>query len=81
MSEKIVSDKDILGGKHRVEGTRVRVIDVVGSYQELGWDVEEISEEYDLTPQQVLVALKYYYDNKAQIRDELVSEARENVNA
>lgn len=60
MPAKIVSSEDTMGGKHRIEGTRIRVIDVIKSYQELGWDIEEISYEYDITPQQVLDALKFY---------------------
>ena len=81
MTESIVSDEDVLGGKHRIEGTRVRVIDVVESYQELGWDVEEISDEYSITPQEVLTALKFYYDNKAVVRKEITSENRDGINA
>lgn len=46
----IVSSEDIFGGKHRIEATRVRVIDVIEAYQELGWDIEEISYEYDIEP-------------------------------
>ena len=59
MAETIVSTEDVLGGKHRIEGTRVRVIDVIESYQELGWDIEEIAYEYELEPQQVLEAMKF----------------------
>lgn len=40
-------------GKHRIKGTRVRVIDVIESYQELGWDIEEIATEYEIEPQEV----------------------------
>ena len=28
--EKIVSSEDVMGGQPRIEGTRVRVVDVVG---------------------------------------------------
>lgn len=79
MSAEIVSSSDTMGGKHRIEGTRIRVIDVVKSYQELGWDIEEIAEEYDLTPQQVLEALKFYYDNKKEVRQEFLD--RKKINA
>lgn len=76
---EIVSTEDTLGGKHRISGTRIRVIDVVESYQELGWDIEEIAEEYGLTPQQVLSALRFYYDNKDVVRQEFLEG--DNVNA
>ena len=75
---EIVSTEDTLGGKYRIKGTRVRVIDVIESYQELGWDIEEISEEYGLKPQQVLEALKFFYDNKETIRKEFMKGAEEN---
>lgn len=68
----IVSDEEVMGGKHRIEGTRVRVVDVVESYQELDWDIEEIASEYNLTPQQVLEALKFFYDNKSVVRNEFI---------
>ena len=73
MSLDIVSSEHIMGGKHRIEGTRIRVIDVVESYQELGWDIEEIATEYDITPQQVLEALKFYYDNKKMVRSQFMN--------
>ncbi|WP_153550680.1 DUF433 domain-containing protein [Candidatus Nanohalobium constans] len=57
----MVSTEDVLGGKRRIKGSRIRVIDVIESYQELGWDIEEISHEYNLTPQQVLDAMKFYH--------------------
>ena len=72
---KIISTEDTLGGKHRIEGTRIRVIDVVESYQELGWDVEEIASEFKVSPQQVLEALKFFYDNKEVVRNEFVAES------
>lgn len=40
---EIVATEDTVGGKHRIQGTRIRVIDIVESYQELGWDIEKIS--------------------------------------
>jgi uncharacterized protein (DUF433 family) len=77
---EIVSTEDTLGGKYRIKDTRVRVIDVVESYQELGWDIEEIAEEFGIKPQQVLDALKFFYDNKETVRGEFMDEGG-NVNA
>ena len=76
----IVATEGTVGGKHRIEGTRIRVIDVVECYQELGWDIEKIVQEFGITPQQVLAAMKFYYDNRKTVRNELLSEG-ENVNA
>lgn len=76
-SESIVSSEEHFGGKHRIKGTRIRVVDVVEAYQELGWDIEEISGEYGIKPQQVLDALRFFYDNKETVRRELNSGVNE----
>ena len=76
----IVATEGTVGGKHRIEGTRIRVIDVIECYQELGWDIEKIVQEFGITPQQVLAATKFYYDSRKTVRNELLSEG-ENVNA
>lgn len=60
---KIVSTEGVVGGRPRVEGTRVQVEDIVTAYREMEWSIERISSEYDLKIQAVLEALKYYYDN------------------
>jgi uncharacterized protein (DUF433 family) len=35
----------------------------VESYQELGWTLEKIADQYRLDIEEVLEALKYYYQN------------------
>jgi len=60
---KIVSTEGTVGGEPRIEDTRIQVKDVVSAYRELEWGIERISSEYDLKVQEVLEALKYYYDN------------------
>ena len=60
---EIVSSEDTLSNSPRIAGTRVRVIDVVESYQELGWTLEKIADQYRLDIEEVLEALKYYYQN------------------
>jgi len=66
---EIVETEGVVGGKPRIEGTRVQVADVAQYYTELGWSIEKISTELDLTPDQVLEALKYYYKNSKVIRE------------
>ncbi|MEF8835809.1 MAG: DUF433 domain-containing protein [Candidatus Thermoplasmatota archaeon] len=65
----IVETEGVVGGNPRIEGTRVQVADVAQYYTELGWSIEKISTELDLTPDQVLEALKYYYRNSKVIRE------------
>jgi len=67
----IVSTDGTVSGSPRIAGTRVRVIDVVESYQELGWTLEKIAEQYSLDMEQVIDALRYYYRNTKQIREEM----------
>ncbi len=67
----IVSTEGTVSGSPRIAGTRVRVMDVVESYQELGWTLEKIAEQYSLDMEQVMDALRYYYRNTEQIRDEI----------
>ncbi len=71
---EIVSTPGVVGGRHRIDGTRIMVIDVVERYQELGWSIEKISRELDITPVQVTEALKFYYQNPKMIRQELRDE-------
>lgn len=63
MTAEIISTKDTFGDKYRVRETCVRVLDIVESYQELGWAVEEIAKEFGLNPQEILEALKFFYEN------------------
>ncbi|MFW6305090.1 MAG: DUF433 domain-containing protein [Candidatus Saliniplasma sp.] len=59
----IVSTEGTVSGSPRIAGTRVRVIDVVESYQELGWTLEKIADQYSLDMEQVIDALRYCYRN------------------
>lgn len=68
---RIVSTEGTVSGSPRIAGTRVRVIDVVESYQELGWTLEKIADQYSLDMEQVIDALRYYYRNTKQIREEM----------
>ncbi len=59
-----------LGPKPVIRGTRIRVEDIVGWYQEQDWSVSKIVEEFPhLTPAGVHAALAYYWDtNPGMIR-------------
>jgi uncharacterized protein (DUF433 family) len=74
----------VCGGRARVEGTRIRVHNVVSLHKE-GASDEKIREAYPaLTPAQIHAALAYYYDNSEEIDAELgedeqfFTEAEEN---
>jgi len=76
MEVRIVKTEGIVGGKARIDGTRIRVIDIVEDYEILRNTIEEIAESYGITVVQVLEALKYYYENPEAIREEIKSEKR-----
>ena len=58
LSPGVISDPQIIGGKPIVEGTRVPVKVVLVDIAQ-GMSVQEVSEEYDLSEQQVKDALNY----------------------
>ena len=62
----IVSTKGVCGGKARIDGTRVRVMDVVALHLQGLFPAEILDAYPDLTLAQIHSALAYYYDNKME---------------
>ena len=63
----IVSTEEVCGGKARIDGTRIRVMDVVALHLR-GVVAAEILDAYPhLALAQVHSALAYYYDNREEI--------------
>lgn len=57
----IVKTPEVLGGKPRIDGTRIGVFTIGESIREGGQTIEEILDGYpDLSHQQVTAALSYY---------------------
>jgi len=56
----IVQTEDVLGGKPRIEGTRIPVYQVGVLAREQGWDYDEFAEAFDLSEPEVDAALDYY---------------------
>lgn len=77
MGQVIVSSEDVLGGKHRIEGTRIRVVDVVGYYEERGLEPEEIADKFGLELEEVYEALLYYYEHPKEIRRQMYDQQHE----
>ena len=83
--DKIVKTAGICGGKARVAGHRVRVLDIVIWAEHQGMSADEIiSHVPTLTLADVHAALAYYFDHIAEIQEEmrveraLSDEARRN---
>ena len=73
--EKIVVSEDVMGGQPRISGTRVRVVDIVGFYENRQLSPKSIAEKLDLMLEDVYAALVYYYENPKSIRRSLNKEA------
>ena len=59
----VVSTPNVLGGKPRVEGTRVGVQQVGSLVREHDWSTAAVAEEFDLTGDEIDAALEYYESN------------------
>jgi len=69
----IIHDEDHSDGAPTVEGTGIRVVDIVRAYEHSGYDPDEITELYpDLSLSDVHAALAYYYEHVDELRGKLV---------
>ncbi len=57
----------VRGGKPRIVGTRISVVDIVLMHLRLGQSLEEIAGKYDLSLAAVYAAIAYYYDHRTDI--------------
>lgn len=74
--EHIVSDPGKHDGKPYIAGTGIKV-QFIAALHNAGWTVDDLTEEYELTPGQIHAALSYYYDHKQEIDQAILeSEAR-----
>ena len=59
-------------GRARIEGSRIRVIDLVMARMANGWTPEELQQQYPhLTLAQIYGALAYYHANKEKLDAEI----------
>ena len=69
--QHIEQSPDVSHGAPRISGTRIRVQDVVNWHLRGGWSIEQIVQEFGLSPAQIHAALAYYYDHQTEIDDAL----------
>ena len=88
MTRHIISTPDVLGGKPRIAGHRIRVLDIVVWHEKRGLSPDEILDLYPgLTLADVYAALTYYFDHPDEIEAEMeretvsVAETREHYPA
>jgi uncharacterized protein (DUF433 family) len=84
-SERIVKTPGTCGGKARIAGHRIRVLDIVAWHEHQGMSPDEIVAQFpSLTLADVHTALAYYFDHiediRAEMREErsIVEESRRN---
>ncbi|TKX82305.1 DUF433 domain-containing protein [Halorubrum sp. SD626R] len=59
----VVSTPNVLGGKPRIEGTRVGVYQVGSLVREHDWSTAVVAKEFDLTADEIDAAPEYYESN------------------
>lgn len=70
----ITSTLGIVGGRPRVDGTRVAVSAIASCYKQ-GYLPEEIVQQFErLSIAQVYAALAYYHTNQAEINADIAAE-------
>jgi uncharacterized protein (DUF433 family) len=67
LNEHIETTPGVMGGKPRIAGHRITVEDIAIWHHELGNNVEQIANDYDLSLADVYAALAYYHDHKEEI--------------
>ncbi|MBI3354452.1 MAG: DUF433 domain-containing protein [Nitrospirae bacterium] len=75
----ITHKKGVCGGRSIIEGTRVPVWSIIKWYK-TGMSIEEILRGFShLTPAQVYDAFSYYYDNQAEIEEDIAENEEDYV--
>lgn len=74
--QHIVSTPDVFGGKPRIDGHRIRVMDIVTWHEKRGLSPDEILDLYPgLTLAEIYAALAYYFDHQDEIEADFEDEA------
>lgn len=61
----------VVGGKPRIAGHRITVMDIAIWHDRLGHSPDEIATEYGLSLADVYAALAYYHDHRAEIDEQM----------
>ena len=72
LDEHIEITPGVMGGKPRIAGHRISVQNVVIWHNEMGYSVEKIAENYNLSLADVYAALAYYHDHKEEVDKSIV---------
>lgn len=73
--EHIDATPGICGGRPRIAGHRIRVMDIVVLHEQLGLSPDEIVSAYpSLTLADIHAALAYYFDHREEIQEDLARD-------
>lgn len=76
VTRHIVSTPGVFGGKPRIAGHRIRVMDIVIWHEKRGLSPDEILDLYPgLTLADIYAALAYYFDHPEEIEEDLQEES------
>ncbi len=72
----ISSKPGVMGGRPCIDGHRIAVEHVAVWWEDQGWSVAQIIEQFpQLTPAKIHAALAYYYQHKDAIRAQMKADA------
>lgn len=73
---RVVKDDEHSRGSPTLQGTGIRVVDIVKAYEHSGYSPDEITELYpDLSLADIHTALAYYYENIDEFQEQFSDEA------
>ena len=67
-SASIVKTEGVLGGKPRLEGHRISVLDVT-ELLEAGYSVSDTADQLEITPDEVRTASRYFRHHREEIAE------------
>ncbi|MBK9124211.1 MAG: DUF433 domain-containing protein [Chloroflexi bacterium] len=70
----IVTNPSVRSGRPIVEGTTIRVMDIVALYRFKARTPDDIASDYGLSLAQVHTALAYYFANRSKVDADLEAE-------
>lgn len=73
----IVKTAGVRSGKARISGRRITVSDVFFWIIKDKRTINDVCQDFDLTPAQIHAALTYYYDNQKEIDDQIAQADKE----
>ncbi len=77
LTQHIEMTPGVVGGKPRIAGTRIRVMDIVAWHEKRGLSPDEIVDLFEgITLADVHAALAYYFDHREEIESAFQQEAQ-----